>query len=219
MIDVSRHEDVFNPTKWGEKRVDVIGVGATGSKVALSLAKLGVRNLHIWDDDVVEEHNLANQAYNLAALDLPKTLALSDIIQQATNTRPSRHGRWSNQRNLGEVVFMMADSMAARKGLFEAIKMNPNVRLVVDSRMGSDQAYLFSYQPGIQETLKSYEGTLFDDDDAHVEVSACGTTISVGPTSDIISGMATWAFIRHAVEGEFYPALGVNARQPFAGQI
>lgn len=218
-LDYSRHEDVFHPAKWGAQRVDVIGVGATGSKVALSIAKLGVRNLHVWDGDLVEEHNLANQAYRKVDVGRPKATALARIIRDATGTTVTTHGFWAGERTLGRVVFMMADSMAVRKAVFDTIKMNPNVSMVVDSRMGSDRAYLYSYRPGIPETLNAYQDTLFDDDGAHVEVSACGTTISVGPTSDIISGMAAWAFIRHAAEGEFYPALGVNARQPFMDQI
>ena len=38
---------VFEPSEFGDRRVDIIGVGAVGSKIALEVAKLGVRNIHL----------------------------------------------------------------------------------------------------------------------------------------------------------------------------
>lgn len=213
MIDVTRHESIFHPVEWGARRVDVIGAGATGSKVALSLAKLGVKNLHAWDGDVVEEHNLANQVYVVTDVGHRKTDRLLLHVEDVRQEGIAAHGWWDGEP-VGEVVMMMADSMKVRRQLFEAVKWNPNVKLVIDSRMGADTAFLYTYRPGNRQSLKSYEGTLFSDDDAHVEVSACGTSISVGPTSDIISGLATWMFIRHAAGEEVEPALGLGARQP-----
>jgi len=210
---------VFDPVAWGQRRVDVIGVGATGSKVALSVAKLGVKNLHVWDGDKVESGNLANQVYAQGHVGQPKVAALTLVVNEATGLTVTPHDFWKGERGLGDVVFMMADSMRTRKELYQAIRMNPNTRMVVDSRMGSDQAQLYSYRPGRREDLEFYESTLFDDDAAEVEVSACGTSISVGPTSDIISGMAVWSLIRLANDGDFYPALTLGARNPMTEVI
>lgn len=214
MIDTSRHESVFNPVAWGDRRVDVIGVGATGSKVAMSLAKLGVKNLHVWDMDVVEEHNLANQAYDLADIGRLKVDAIEQHIEAATGTLVTKHGEWRAKEPVGEVVFALVDSMAARKGIYESYRFSPTVKLILDSRMGADTAHLLAYQPLQRPTLDAYAATLFSDDDAHVEVSACGTAITVGPTADIISGYLVWAFIRHAAEQTFIPEMGVGAREP-----
>src|SRR5579859_3245481 len=90
-IDPSRHLEVFSPASFGERRVDVIGCGATGSRVALSLAKLGIVNIHIWDDDVVSDVNLANQVYGLNHVGEPKVDALWNIIKDNTGTTTVRH--------------------------------------------------------------------------------------------------------------------------------
>lgn len=214
MIDASRHDSVFNPVAWGQRRVDVIGVGATGSKVALSLAKLGVQNLHVWDMDVVEEHNLANQAYTIADVGKLKVDAIAEHIRAATETVVTKHGEWQSKAPVGEVVFALVDSMAARKGIFDSYRYSAATSLVLDSRMGADTAHLLAYQPLNRPTLDAYAATLFSDDDAHVEVSACGTAITVGPTADIISGYLVWAFIRHAAQQAFIPEMGVGAREP-----
>lgn len=216
MIDATRHNSIFDPATWGSKRVDVIGAGATGSKIAMSLAKLGVTNLHVWDHDVVEEHNIANQAYTLADIGRPKVEALSDLIQAATGTLITQHGKFTERhaRNLGEVVFAMVDSMSGRKAIFDAARYSPFIKLVVDSRMASDYGTLLTYSSIDFESTTRYEATLFSDDDAHVETSACGTSITVGPTGDIINGYAVWAFINHANDTTPLREIAMAGRDP-----
>ena len=202
MVNTSRHYSIFDPVTWGKRRIDVIGVGATGSRVAMSLAKLGVQNLHVWDDDVVEEHNIANQAYR-ACLDLEDTKvdAIATMIADAADLRVVKHPhRWERGMPLGPVVFCMVDSMAARQAVFEDVRHRPSVKLVLDSRMGADTGHLFTYSPHDSDSLRYYEESLYSDDDAITEVSACGTSISVGPTADIIAGLLVWRFMHFARE-------------------
>ena len=52
-MEYSRQVNIFKPDEFNTP-VHVIGVGATGSWLAPSLAKLGVKNIHVWDDDIVE---------------------------------------------------------------------------------------------------------------------------------------------------------------------
>ena len=216
MIDSTRHRSVFDPVKW-IGRVDVIGVGATGSKIALSLAKLGVSNLHVWDGDTVEMQNLANQAYGIEDVGDPKVTAIAEAIMFATGQAISRHPHWEPElhaRVLGDVVFCMVDSMKARRQVFESMRLNLRTGLVVDSRMGADHAQLLTYHPRSSDSLKDYEATLFSDEDGHVEVSACGTAITVGPTADIISGYAVWQFIKHAAGQPVEREIVFGARVP-----
>ena len=58
-----RQLEVFDPEKYQSKRIDVIGAGATGSYVTWLLGKIGLTNIHIWDDDRVAMVNLANQCF------------------------------------------------------------------------------------------------------------------------------------------------------------
>ena len=213
-VDYSRHEDVFHPVKFGDRRVDVVGVGAIGSKVALSLAKLGVRNLHAWDFDTIEEHNIANQAYDISQVGDLKVRALHDIVEAATGTRITAHPEaWDGQK-LGEIVFATVDTMAARKALFDKLRLSFDTKLVIDTRMGADSAQLLSYDPRMTAARNRYANTLFDDDAAEVEVSACGTAITVGPTGDIIVGYAAWALIQYVNGEKVPPELLIGAREP-----
>ena len=48
-MDLNKHIEFFNPEKLKDKNIDVniIGVGAVGSYIALQLAKLGIEKLII----------------------------------------------------------------------------------------------------------------------------------------------------------------------------
>lgn len=213
-VDYSRHEDVFHPVKFGDRRVDVVGVGAIGSKVALALAKLGIRNIHAWDFDHVESHNIANQIYGNQHIGVPKVEALHDMVKDLTGIQVTAHDEaWDGQK-LGEIVFATVDTMAARKALFDKLRLSFDTKLVVDTRMGADSAQLLTYDPRMTSDRNRYANTLFDDDAAEVEVSACGTAITVGPTGDIIVGYAAWALINYVSGEKVPPELLIGAREP-----
>lgn len=204
MIDPTRHLSVFSPEAFGDKRVDVIGCGATGSRIALSLAKLGVKNLHCWDFDVVEEHNIANQVYGEEAVGSPKVDALHELIMFDTGLEVTAHNERVVDQRLGNIVFMLPDTMSSRKEIWENLKFKPELEFLIETRMGVDSGRVYAFNPNNPLHCEAWEATLCDDDEG--EVSACGTSISVGPTAEIISGWAVWQMIKHfageEVEGE-----------------
>jgi len=196
MVDPLRHLDVFKPYGFGDKRIDVVGCGATGSRIALSLAKLGISNIHIWDFDSVEEHNIANQAFSIKDIGRAKVEALAEIILEHTGTEVTVHNeRVDGTQVLGEIVFLLTDTMASRKEIWEkALRLKIGTRLVIETRMGADSGRIYSINPCRPSHINGWVSTLCDDNEA--EVSACGATISVGPTAEIVSGMAVWQLIR-----------------------
>lgn len=219
-LDTSRHDSIFDAGKFHQRRIDVIGVGATGSKLVLGLAKLGIQNIHVWDFDRVEPHNLANQTYLQRDIGRLKTDALADMVREATGgTLAAHHEKWEGQP-LGEFVFAMPDTMAARRDIFDALRFKPDTKRVFDSRMGVGEAQLYSYRPTHPRDRVAYEGTLFSDDAAEVPVSACGTAITVGPTGDVIVGLMIWQLIA-AVNDEQadLPWLAVSAQGGFMERI
>ena len=196
MIDPLRHMSVFSPDKWGTRRVDVIGAGATGSKVVISLAKLGITNIHVWDFDTVEAHNIGNQLFGNDDIGKLKVEALKDIVLRQTGTTITTHNeRVDGKQELGHVVFLLTDTMSSRKEIFaKGLKFKARTKLVIETRMGSNGGRIHTINPSKLPEIKGWEGTLYDDDAA--EISACGTSISVGPTAGIISEMAVWQLIR-----------------------
>jgi len=200
VIDPARHRSVFSPSRFGDRRVDVVGVGATGSRIALGLAKLGVQNLHAWDFDKVEEHNVANQLYTVGSVGSYKVTALARLIHAQTGDSITTHKEAvTGNTKLGEVVFLLTDTMSSRREIFEgALAGKFNVRLMIETRMGVDDGRVYAIQPWNPTQAERWLGTLYGDDDATVVASACGTAVTVGPTADLITGFALWQFIKWA---------------------
>ena len=195
-IDPLRHISVFPPYAFGARRVDVIGCGATGSRIVLSLSKLGVENIHIWDFDIVEEHNLANQAFGLDDVGSSKVEALAKLVHKDSGVRVIPHAeKVDGSQTFGEVVFLLTDTMASRKEIWErGIKFKLSGKLLIETRMGADNGRVYAINPCKRNHILEWEKTLYSDEEA--EVSACGASISVGPTAEIISGLAVWQMIR-----------------------
>ncbi len=194
-IDAMRHRPVFSPEAFGNRGIDVIGCGATGSRIALQLAKLGVQNITLWDFDHVEAHNLANQVFGLADVGRPKVEALRDIILRDTGTEVSYHAeRVDGTQPLGAVVFLLTDTMASRREIWEAgIRLHPHTALMIETRMGIDSGRVYAIDPMNVEQGRRWEGTLCGDDVA--EPSSCGTAITIGATADAIAGLAIWRLL------------------------
>ena len=82
-LDISRHMELFNPSKFNMP-VTIIGAGATGSWLALSLAKLGIEDITVYDFDIVEEHNVPNQAFAISDVGTSKVDAIYKEIERTT---------------------------------------------------------------------------------------------------------------------------------------
>ena len=197
-IDVSRHQEIFSPAGFGDQRVDVIGAGATGTAVALELAKLGVRKLHIHDFDEVEEHNLANQYFGPADVGRNKAEALAELIERQTGSKPAVHTDPVAAGNAPDsaVAFLLTDTMESRKEIGAAYKRKFRTKALIETRMGTETGYIFTFKPIVPSEMRAWQETPWED--AVTETSACGTAITVGPTAHLLANLAVWQFIRIA---------------------
>lgn len=194
-IEPLRHLNVFSPQQFGEKRVDVIGAGATGSAIALELAKLGVKNLHVWDFDIVEDHNLANQCYGLSDVGKPKVEALAELIRNQAGMDIVVHNKkCTGEDNLGQVVFLLTDTMISRKEIAEGILFNPMISLLIETRMGAETAMIYSINPSKPSHVDRWKSTLYDDEET--EESTCGARTTVGATAKLVTSFAIWQFLK-----------------------
>lgn len=198
MIDPQRHLTVFDPYTFNPTQVHIVGCGAAGSKTALSVAKLGVANIHLWDGDTVEEHNIANQAFGIQDIGHKKVTALGDIIKNQTGTVCHEHEKMiEGKEEFDGVVFLMVDSMKAREEIFDtSLDKNFRVKQVIEIRMGADLIRSYCFTPFNPGEVKGWKTTLYADDEA--ETSACGASVSVGPTTDLVAGLAVWQLIEWA---------------------
>ena len=195
-VDVSQLLRIFDPVRFGDMRIDIIGCGAVGSKVAIEIAKLGIRNLHLWDFDTIEAKNVQNQFFRIEDVGKKKVEALAELVEIFTGLTPTIHDeRVDGSQELGEVVFLLTDTFASRREIFEKALENSFITLVViETRMGVDFGYIHLINPTQREECNRWKEALGEDPVVPQE-SACGSKDAVGATSSEIAAKATEFFI------------------------
>jgi molybdopterin/thiamine biosynthesis adenylyltransferase len=149
-----------------EQKVVIIGAGAIGSFTALTLAKMGFKDITVYDDDVVSVENISNQFYRYEDIDRMKVTALSDMIWDFERiVIKARPNKWTPEQKdeLEGYVIMAVDSMHARKHIYNAIQRNQYVYGFIDGRMGGQQAELYSIDLTKQEQRKIYPAYLWNE--------------------------------------------------------
>jgi len=140
MIDVSRSKGFFDPEKQSIK-IKVVGAGSVGSWVVLGLAKMGFRDIDVWDFDTVEVANVSPQLYRKEDLGKTKVEALKQIVKEFADTDINIHNEKIEAGtnlpiDLNSVWVFCLDSLEARKLIYEKIKRLPIP--IVDARMGGE---------------------------------------------------------------------------------
>jgi len=129
----------------------IIGIGNIGSHTALALARLGVRSLHLIDDDVIEEHNLSSQAYGTAHIGATKCDAVAslvhDIDPSITITQAVAHCSVDNlPATAYDVLICGVDSLDARREIAQNVATSPvQPRIIIDGRIGGNQLEVHTY--------------------------------------------------------------------------
>ena len=205
-MDLSRHISVFNPAAVKDD-IHIIGVGATGSFVAMMLARMGVPVINIYDFDDVEIHNIPNQYYDTGDLGKLKAEALADKLRLINPDITVNVGKEAvtpeDVSKMSGYLFSLVDSMKVRKELWEAAKANTNLINVWESRLGSDQARVYSLPIDKDVNYAKYEQDCYDYDKA--EVSACGTSITVLPIVMMTASLMIVQFIDLVMENPVIP--------------
>lgn len=192
MISRIRHQEILPLDMCSNVPVTVIGCGATGSHLIMSLVELGFDRITVYDFDKVEAHNLANQAFNQNQIGWLKVDAMRELVAAKLGGIPEAM-RFSPEAvtadtQLTGIVFLLTDTMASRREIANALE---NTSYVIETRMASSYGNVFGFYPRIH--MPAWLDTLTNDEDA--EVSACGTSISVGPTAKITANLAVWHLI------------------------
>ena len=185
---LTRQSDLIPVEKLGQKVV-IIGAGAIGSHTTLALARMGFGNLEIWDYDLVSEENMNNQGYNISQIDTPKVEALACNVKNAIGFDISvvNDIYTGNVECLHDAIVIAAvDSMEVRKTIWKAVKKS-TAKMFIDPRMGAESALLYVRKP---DEVKSYEATLYKDDEAIREPCTAKSTIYC---ANLLSGIVVKA--------------------------
>lgn len=147
-ISFKRQLEIFDPEKYIDKWVTIIGIGNTGSQTALALARLGVSNFEIWDADKVEPHNLSSQSFFQTDKERAKVLACYDQIKKVNPSASvvfhEKEFDLEEQETRDGIFVIATDSMESREGIcksFEDTDFFPD--MVIDTRMGGPQLEIY----------------------------------------------------------------------------
>jgi len=165
-MDLSRQTDLVDAEAL-ETPITIVGCGGIGSFVVLALAKMGCIHLTVYDDDLVEDHNIPNQLYRLGDVGQLKVERLADIIKSFTGTGiDARPERVQGQRLQG-IVVSGVDSMEGRRRIWDrSIRFKAGVAAYIDARMGAEVSRLYTVYPADPDHVRFYERTLYSDDEA-----------------------------------------------------
>tara|TARA_R110001599_G_scaffold21628_2_gene81010 strand:+ start:129 stop:833 length:705 start_codon:yes stop_codon:yes gene_type:complete len=189
-VSFLRHSGWFSPEDANEKTLNIIGVGATGSWIGLTAARMGFHSFRIWDADLVESHNLPNQIYNSNHINSKKVDAFEEVLK-AFNPRieVEKHDYFfesSKHKDLldGPLV-LTVDTMSARRDIYDAFNLNWAVEKVFETRLGFDYAELNILNNLNPIELESWIKNLKSDDE--IEEGPCNLRVCSTLTS-MISG-------------------------------
>ncbi|MBK8129592.1 MAG: ThiF family adenylyltransferase [bacterium] len=161
-----RQQDVVDAEKLANLQVTLIGLGSIGSVTGLYLAKMGVCKLTCFDADVVDIHNVSNQAYGMSDVGLLKADAFSALVENQTGLLPNTIGMHFDGRQLSGVVISAVDSMKSRETIWKSIREQPNVQLYLDARMGLETMVVHAVRPQIKADRVAYTSSIVPDDQA-----------------------------------------------------
>lgn len=217
MMDLSKGYEFFNPAKCDRMRIHIIGCGSVGSTLAVSLARLGLTKISLYDFDVVEAHNLANQMFTTEDIGKPKTTAVAEMLHKINpdidkDLKVFDEG-YSNQR-LGGYVFLCVDSIELRRRIVKENAANMNIKAVFDfrTRLTDAQHYAADWaNPQMQDSLlRSMEFTE-EEAKAATPVSACNVALSVAGTIWTIVSFGVSNFINFVNKGVLKKIILVDA--------
>lgn len=178
---LTRQWDLLPPDKT-KARVTVIGAGAIGSQVVLCLAKMGFKNIDVWDNDEVNAENVNCQWYGPedAANKLKKVTALRNIVKAMSGveiTPRIMHFDEKSADTEAVVVIAAVDSMEARKMIWERVKRFFKLKYFIDPRMSAEEGAIYTVNMEDEKGCKSYEKSLYTDGESVSEACTAKATM------------------------------------------
>ena len=185
-VSFLRHAAYFSPEDAREP-LNIIGVGATGSNIGLYAARMGFHNFRIWDADIVEDHNLPNQIYNLDDINKPKVNAFEKILKEFNpKINVEKHNNFFTSEDHKELLegplVLTVDTMSARKDIYNAFNLNWKVKKVFETRLGFDYGELNIIDNLNTNNTKNWFESLVNDDEipeGPCNLRICTTLVSM----------------------------------------
>jgi molybdopterin/thiamine biosynthesis adenylyltransferase len=199
MIDHTRHIGIFYAKDYS---VVLIGAGGIGAISAVTLGKMGVGRLHIYDVDTVEDVNVATQFYDVSDIGISKINAITAKVENTSDANVIGH----NVRVLqdfylpsADIYISGVDSIKSRKDIWDAVCrswLSNGHNWYVDARMSSEYLQVYVVNSAKPEFYtQSLEGQ--SDDDIPDEPCTSRATIYTGCIAAGVIGSIVRKIITH----------------------
>lgn len=157
-----------------KKDIMVLGQGGIGSWVSLLLSRIGT-NLHLFDMDVYEEHNMTGQITAKSYIGMNKAVAAKFLIKEMSpDCEVDCYGEYTIESPTNSIVICGFDNMKARKIAFEnwtnivstTEKENAKTSFFQDGRLLAEQLQIFNIPGDRPDLIEKYEKDHLPDDSA-----------------------------------------------------
>ncbi len=133
-----KQRNLFNPHRVSSK-IHIYGAGSIGSHVATGLAKIGIKDITIYDFDIVEEANTPAQFYSIDSKDEKKVEEIAKIINNFTGIKIKPidikiDNDFKPDLSLNSIHILALDNIEIRKLLYNKLKDFPV--WLIDGRIG-----------------------------------------------------------------------------------
>jgi molybdopterin/thiamine biosynthesis adenylyltransferase len=156
-----RQQGIVPPDKLAELSVVIVGSGAIGSFTALTLTKMGVKKITMYDNDVVALHNVSNQFFTIDSIGKLKVEAAAAECQRHSPDGElsllARGEFYSGQPIEADIVIALTDNIEGRAAAFKASQESFSTRYFIDARMGSELLRVFALEPKNITLAKKYQ--------------------------------------------------------------
>lgn len=211
-----RQLDIAPPDALSKVPVTVVGAGGIGSFTGQYLAKMGITDLTFYDHDEVEDHNLPNQMYPISALGVGKAKALAAEIERLVGEEASvtsHDVQVDRSTKLAGVVVSAVDSMEARQEIWKAVRLNLDVPLFIDARMGAEIGHIRTVDPVKKAEIAAFEASM-EGEVVYLPCTAKAIIYNGGMIASLIANLVKRHAMREPVPSEVvfsFPDLEVGA--------
>jgi len=152
-------------SKW---KLKIFGVGAIGATLTVQAARVGFKDISVYDFDKVEEENIGSQEFKVPHIGMKKTEAIQKMMSDDYNMDITAiDGKVTKKTEIfpedNTIYFCGFDSLEARKMLWDKIKGFPIVW--GESRIGRDEQryYFVDLREKNDKWVTEYEKTMASD--------------------------------------------------------
>jgi hypothetical protein len=217
-VKQSRFRDAswFNKVENFTTPIVIGGVGGIGSWLVLFLSRMlpPTSYLFLYDNDVVEEINMAGQMYNTGDIGKHKVDAMVDMVKNYAGYEriQAQKELYTKDSLASPVMFSAFDNMEARKIMFEKWKKetvdHKDNSIFIDGRLLAEQLQVFFVTP---DKTDFYEKNhLFND--SEVEDVNCSykqtTHFAANIAAKMTQGFTNWLIKDHAELPFYYEEFG-----------